>query len=208
MDLFMNSSLLGWLKVRPVVNPQRVRKYLELLQAGQLQLMIAPSTALEGYVSALQLIGSLEAQGDALFMSEDSSTLFVLGDGHATTAGLGAQDLQQPKGVPLLRRQHIVLGHASLPRVLTAIKASGRKDTDITSEDIRQFLAENCGPCETAKMSRRAFTLNTLADHTPVPIGKKRMLDSLELRLPSREFGYIHIGLYVCVTSHRATASA
>ena len=83
MDLFMNSSLLGWLKVRPVVNPQRVRKYLELLQAGSLQLMIAPSTALEGYVSALQLIGSLEAQGDALFMSEDSSTLFVPGDGHA-----------------------------------------------------------------------------------------------------------------------------
>ena len=93
----------------------------------------------------------------------------------------------------MLRRQHIVLGHASLPRVLATIKASGRKDADTTSGDIRQFLAERCGPCETAKMRRRAFTLNTLADHTPVPIGKKWMFDSLELRLPSREFGYIHI---------------
>ena len=143
MDLFMNASLLGWLKVRPVVNPQRVKKYLELLQAGSLQLMTASSTALEGYTSALQLIGSLDAQGDALFMTENSSTLFVLSDGHTTTAELGAQDTHQVKGVALLRRQRPLLT-ARRPASLRSLLAA---EVAPRSRKVRRSACPHRQPC-------------------------------------------------------------
>ena len=50
---------------------------------------------------------------------------------------------------------------------------------------------------------RRAFTIQTLADHTKAPIGKKWIWDAYKLRVPSAQHGYVAIFLAVCDTSDK-----
>ena len=99
-----------------------------------------------------------------------------------------------------------MLGHAPLRQVLATIKAmrgKGIASTAITQEDVRQFVKDGCGTCESAKMRRRAFTIKTVADKTPAPIGKKWVMDELKLRVPTAEYGYTLVAFFVCATSGR-----
>ena len=126
-----------------------------------------------------------------------SSSLMVIGTGEQRATGMGKAE--RLKGVDLLRREHIVSGHASVAMVIKRLTA--RKDIKpgaFTKEDVELFIKEGCAICEVMKMRRRAFSKkSTPLDNTkPIP-GKVWEMDALELRVPAAEFGFNHIQIFV-----------
>ena len=126
--------------------------------------------------------------------------LMTLGDGQPHSVGM---PLDLLRGVALLRRKHAVNGHCSLRKLLAILKAEGIGSGLISRDDLREYAKQMCGACESAKQKRRAFTIQTLADHTVAPIGKKWIWDGCKLRIPSAEHGYVGIFLAVCDTSNK-----
>ena len=127
--------------------------------------------------------------------------LMPLGDGSGKTVGMGKPP--PLSGVPLLRYQHAVLGHVSLRKMLRTMQAAGVSADRVTADDVKQFVREGCGVCESAKMKRRAFTLRTIEDKTvPLP-GKKWQSDALTLRVPSAHYGWLYIQAFVCCCSNK-----
>ena len=55
---------------------------------------------------------------------------------------------------------------------------------------------EGCGPCDSVKLKRTSF--KSIEDKTKPPPGKVWVGDSIELRIPSAEKGFLHIMRYVC----------
>ena len=110
-------------------------------------------------------------------------------------SGVGARKLT---GVALLRHMHITRGHTGVRSILLELQAMGREKSCITREDIQAFIREGCGTCETAKMKRRSFTIQTatLTDRTRPHAGKVWVCDSLELRVPTAHHGYTW--MHVC----------
>ena len=95
------------------------------------------------------------------------------------------------KGVELLRRQHVVDGHASLPIVVKNLRAAGAFSSGlVTVKDVELFARQGCGTCETAKMRRRPFTIKVVPrDGTAPQPGKLLVFDLLELRTPAEHTG-------------------
>ena len=102
-------------------------------------------------------------------------------------------------GVAYLRCEH-VRSHRSLQSMIAGLVAAGQQHR-FTPDDVAAFVCEGCGVCETAKMRRCRFTIQTVADKTQSPVGKRWVSDVLELRTPSPHFGYIAINLFVDTTS-------
>ena len=125
--------------------------------------------------------------------------VMALGDGQPRSSGMPKDSL---RGVALLRRKHVVNGHCSLCKLLSILKAEGAAAL-VTKDDLREYASKLCGACESAKQKRRAFTIQTLADHTKAPIGKKWIWDACKLRVPSAQHGYVAIFLAVCDTSNK-----
>ena len=101
----------------------------------------------------------------------------------------------------MLRREHVTNGHCALRKLLQILKGRNIQAGRVTMADVKQFVEEGCGICESAKMRTRSFARHTLADHTPAPVGKNWVSDALSLRVPSAEHGYLYILLYICATS-------
>ena len=99
-------------------------------------------------------------------------------------------------GVALLRREH-ARTHSSL-RVNVATLTAAGKGNRFTREDVETLAREGCGVCDSAKMRRRRFTLQTApVDKTPAPVGKRWVADVLSLRIPSAFYSFTKIRLYV-----------
>ena len=129
-------------------------------------------------------------------MNQPSLVLPLLGQATAGGAGI-TQKSGDLRGYELLRRTHVVLGHAALGRVLTYLAQIKRHSKSISKADIDRFCREGCGACEDAKLKRRPFTTKTITDLTPAQVGKKWTYDQLELRVPSAVYGYTYLGLFV-----------
>ena len=130
-------------------------------------------------------------------------SVMPLGDGQPRSSGLDKQSLQHSlRGVALLRRKHVVNGHCSLRKLLSILKAEGATAL-VTKEDLREYASQLCGACESAKQKRRAFTIQTLTDHTAAPVGKRWIWDACKLRVPSAQHGYVAIFLAVDDTSNK-----
>ena len=96
----------------------------------------------------------------------------------------------------VLVRVHCVLGHATLNTVLATIAfATSLPKGFITREAIKQYIAAKCGICESAKMRRRTFRidLSGISDKTIPEIGMPYVFDTLGLRTPSAQWGFINI---------------
>ena len=96
----------------------------------------------------------------------------------------------------VLVRVHCILGHATLNTVLATIAfATTLPKGFITREAIKQYIAAKCGICESAKMRRRTFRidLSGISDKTIPEIGKSYVFDTLGLRTPSAQWGFINI---------------
>ena len=73
----------------------------------------------------------------------------------------------------------------------------------VTKDDLREYASMLCGACESSKQKRRAFTIETLTDHTTAPVGKRWIWDACKLRVPSAQHGYVAVFLAVCDTSNK-----
>ena len=116
--------------------------------------------------------------------------------GGSTHSSVGFGPSPRLSGLEILIRTHIFLGHASLPDVLRTLQASsGLRGNVITKADINAFAKLGCSICDTAKMRRPAFP--AAKDHTPPPIGKKWVFDTLHLRVPSAQFKFMYITRFI-----------
>ena len=129
------------------------------------------------------------ARARAAASANQADALMVLGDGALRTVGMPKVLL---RGVELLRREHVAGGHMSLRQLLRVLKAKSMLDR-VTKDDTQNFAKEGCGACESAKMKRRAFTLQTVTDHTRAPVGKKWVVDELQLQVPSAGHGFTYV---------------
>ena len=143
-----------------------------------------------------------QARAQKIFRALDKQqggSIMPLGDGQPRSSGMPKDTL---RGVALLRRKHVVNGHCSLRKLLSILKAEGAAAL-VTKDDLREYASMLCGACESAKQKRRAFTIQTLTDHTKAPVGKKWIWDACKLRVPSAQHGYVSIFLAVCDTSNK-----
>ena len=173
--LFMNSVKLGWFKLKPVTDTTDVIAALTRATNGVYDLVV------EG--------------------SSRDAAVHILGDGQPRmSVGMSGVTMVKLSGVPLLRYKHSI-GHKSVRSIVLELQAEGRDKGCVTRSDIEQFVKEACGVCETAKAKRRAFTLRTIADHTVPPLGKRWIVDSLELRMPTAYHSYTYLHIAVCAAS-------
>ena len=121
---------------------------------------------------------------------------------HVTAASMALSGVGVAGKLPTLApydvlvRVHCILGHATLNTVLATIAfATTLPKGFITKEAIQQYIAAKCGICESAKMRRRTFRINLsgISDKTIPQIGKSYVFDTLGLRTPSAQWGYINI---------------
>ena len=164
-------SGLAYLKVRVVTDPSKI----------QLALGCAGSVLLIGVGESLR----------------HGCGIMALGEGEKRSVGMPSPSALS--GVALLRTTHVIYGHASLRKTLQILKAMGTPSSRITTEDIKEWIRIGCGICESSKMRRRVFTLQSPEDRTPAPVGKKWTWDSLALRVPSAYHGFTAI--FVAVDS-------
>jgi len=159
LTLIMSSKKLGWLKVRPVTDEVRMAKLLnEFMRTGTTAIKVAAGSK-EG-----------EMQDNANAAADTLNQVTVL-PGTATPTNMN----RKPKltGVELLRKQHVIDGHAGLSRTIQTMAISPAfKKGVITKADIEQFVREGCGACESAKMKRRPFGRN-LTDVSKSHPGKR-----------------------------------
>jgi len=101
------------------------------------------------------------------------------------------------KGLEFLRRYHCALHHCSLQQLLRTLAAGGYMSR-FTEEDVRQFMHEGCGLCDSAKMQRRSFK-QKLTDSTVHPAGKSWVLDTITLQIASAEFLFKYITRFMCM---------
>ena len=163
IPLIMSGTKLGWLKLRPVTDPDAIKAAIARLTPAQ--------------------------QGPARL---SSVTVIGDGPTVPTGMSLGTQ-LPKLKGAALLRHMHVVLGHPSLRRLLGTLTHMNKYKGLVTREDVEQFVREGCGCCESTKMRRRAFTLKTIVDKTPPPPGKMWGRDELKLRVPTADHGFVSL---------------
>jgi len=110
--------------------------------------------------------------------------------------GVGMRRPPKLTDIELLRRTHVVLGHTQLDNIVATLKRAYGTDFKLSSSAIEQYIREGCGVCDTAKMRRRAIGL-PLTDHTPLPIGKKWIFDSIKLRVAAALDKSIYITRFV-----------
>ena len=134
---------------------------------------------------------ALHAAGNAQLMVKTTDPTAV------RSVGMGK--LPALRGAALLRRQHIVSGHASLPIVVKNLRAAGAFSSGlVTVKDVELFAQQGCGTCETTKMRRRPFTIKIAPRDNAVPQpGKLLVFDLLELRTPAEHTGnkYVYIAV-------------
>ena len=129
-----------------------------------------------------------------------ADSLMAIGGGETRSVGMSKYHTTL-RGVELLRREHVRQGHPAIGKLVRTIKAAGLFGSLVTKADVEEFHKQGCGSCETAKMQRRPFTLNTSAPKAATtkdqPAGKYWTGDCLALRVPSAGDGYLYIYLAV-----------
>ena len=96
----------------------------------------------------------------------------------------------------VMKRAHIILAHCTLAVLLATLAlCPSLPKSFITKDAIREYMADPCGICETSKMKRRSF--RGVHDKTASPLGMKWAFDSIALRKPSAQWGYMHILRFV-----------
>ena len=161
------------------------------------------SSAQLGWLTVRPIVSDAEQRRHFKVLSnqdEPSAMLLPIGDGAAPASnnGLAGRGVRTAKltGVDLLRREHVAGGHLSLKRVMLKLKLT-RSESSYTHDDVKTFLREGCGGCESFKMKRRPFTLATAPSNNVKVLGKTWIFDTLALRTASKQHGYLHIGLFV-----------
>ena len=188
IPLHISASKLGWLRTRPITDKAQALKALKVLAEKRLPASeTLPSVA-----------GSGGTRRDV--MPPADGTLAVLGDGTTSTQGMPKREL---RGAELLRRAHIVNAHCSMRKLLLILKHLEIPSGRVTKDDVQQFQKEGCGSCESAKMQARSFSRHTLVDPTKSQPGKRWVSDSLKLRVPSAEHGWVKVYIAICATSFK-----
>jgi hypothetical protein len=158
------------------------------MAAPVLARQLAGATTLED-VSILAMIAMNDISFDSYVAAVTAASMALSG------VGLAGKLLTLSPFMTLVR-VHCLLGHATLNTCLATIAcATSLPKGFITREAIREYLATKCGICESAKMRRRTFRLDLsgVKDHTVPEVGKQYVFDTLGLRVPSAQWGYINI---------------
>ena len=166
--LAMGENGLGWLRGKPLTCPVRIRS---LLAHGQLEVITNPSTNLMMLVAPVQQ--KLEQKPER---------------------SMGR--LVHYSAVQLLRRAHIVLGHASVKRVLDTLEiVAPHIRRRITATVVAAFLKEGCGGCDSTHFDRPPF--KSIKDGTRPEPGKVWTFDTLALKRPSFFHGIAFVTVYI-----------
>ena len=107
--------------------------------------------------------------------------------------GVGMGRAPKLSELELMIRTHVVLGHASTDVIVATLATAG---ITILKSTIEQYIRLGCGICDTMKMRRRTFR-SPLKDHTPAPVGKKWVMDTLHLRTPAALDNSMYITRFV-----------
>ena len=107
--------------------------------------------------------------------------------------GVGMGRAPKLSELELIIRTHVVLGHASTDIIVATLAAAG---ITISKTTIEEYVRLGCGICDSNKMRRRTFR-SPLQDHTPAPVGKKWVMDTLHLRVAAALDGSWYITRFI-----------
>ena len=103
-------------------------------------------------------------------------------------------------GYEILVRMHIVLGHASVPAVLSTLARMPKTANMITRQDVEEFQRRGCGICDTALMTTPNFPKSDGLQPLPEP-GQYWIRDTVQLRKKAFHLNAWYLTVYTCKRS-------
>ena len=114
----------------------------------------------------------------------------------------GIPRLPKLEGLEALTHLHLK-GHPTVARMKATIEMSPLwRNVKVTQADWTEFLRRGCIVCDITR-TKKSIPRSAVPDKTASLPGKRFVADTLELRVPSAEWGYTYITRFVDLTSHK-----